>query len=468
MNGARLPSALTTLIRELDDDLAELEELIRTYEDLSAFLPDLLGFNGTRTYLLLAQNNGELLPTGGLISVYGVISIRDGRIQETRFGDAVTFGGKWLERTGAYVEPPAPLKRYLLKDVSWNLAVANWSPHFPTAAQDADRFFRLAGGESVDGVISINIHTIEELLRVTGPVRIESYDVTVSADNAFDVIEEHTRSAPEPDGDRKALVGLLADEIFSRLMHLPSAQWTSLIDTLERLRSQRQLAFFSHAATIQTLSGRLALAGALVETSGDYIMLVDANVHSTKLNIVLEQSIDLAVNVDGHGVAHHQLRVSYSNNLPEWSEGRDDLLVRRLMLDGLYGGYVRLLAPAGSQLESVTLAGREVGPEEIATEQDKAVFGRYFALASGEDTELAFTYRTFGRVRPEDDLLVYRLVLQKQPGTGAIPVRLRLTLPHGARLHSAELDGTAVESLALIETDLAEDRELIVRYQLDS
>ena len=466
VTAALLPPALAAAVRELDDDLAELDELVRTYDDLSAFIPDFLGFNGPRTYLVLAQNNAELLPTGGLISVYGVITIEDGRIVEKHFGDAVAYGGRWLERSGAYIEPPPPLRRYLLKDVSWNFALSNWSPHFPSAAREAERFFRLAGGPPVDGVIAINVRTIEELLRVTGPVRVESYEVMVSADNALEVIEEHTRSALEPEQDRKAFVGLLAEELLSRLMRASAQQWTPLVEALERLRDQRQLLFFSDHPGLQERVRSLGLDGALEQPDGDYVMLVDASVHSTKLNIVLEQRIDLTVQIDALGGAHHRLSVTYHNDLPAWSQGRDPDLVRRLMLSGRYGGYVRLLAPGGSRVQSVALAGREVGPEAIETERSKAVFGRYFALRSGEQAELAFGYTTPAVARPEGELLVYRLYLQKQPGTDAIPVGLQIILPAGARLHSADLDGRPVASVTRVETDLAEDRELVVRYRL--
>lgn len=462
--GAALPPALVSAVREMDQDLDELDELGETYDDLSAFLPAFLGFNGPRTYLVLAQNNAELLPTGGLISVYGVITIQDGRIQEKFFEDAVSYGGRWLERSDTYIEPPAPLKHYLLKDFGWNLAVSNWSPHFPTAAQDAERFFRLAGGRAVDGVIAINVHTIEELLRVTGPITVEPYGVTVIAENALDTIEEHTRTAQEPEADRKAFVGVLAEELLSRLMHARPEQWTPLVEALQRLRDGRQLLFFSHDEEMQTLAHRQGLDGSLETPNGDYLMLVDASVNSTKLNIALEQRIDLTVRIDALGNAQHQVTISYRNNLPAWSKGRDPLLVRRLMLGGLYGGYVRLLAPHSSLLESVTLAGREVGPEEIGTERDKAVFGRFFALASGQETQLGFLYTTSGIARFEDGLLVYRLHLQKQPGTGAVPLSISLILPDGATLRYAELDGSPVEPLTPIETDLSEDRELIIRY----
>ncbi len=404
-----LPGLPVEAIQELDEDMAELEELVGTYEHLSVLLPDFLGFNGPRTYLLLAQNNAELLPTGGLISVLGVITVEDGQILDKRFEDAIDFGTRWLARTGDHVEPPRPLAQYLLRETSWNLSLSNWSPHFPTAATEAERFYRLGGGQPVDGVIAINVRTIEELLRVTGPIAVESYGVTVTAENALEMIEEHTRTAQDPETDRKAFVGLVADELLPRLIDTPSEQWTSLVESMERLRDQRQILLFLHQDDLGDAADGLGLAGALETPDGDYFMLVDASVNSTKLNVVLDQRIDLTVRIDAAGAAWHQARVSYFNDLPAWSQGRDPTLVRRLMLDGLYGGYVRLLAPEGAELESVTLAGREAGVEEIGVEQGKAVFGRFFALPSGEEEELAFRYVTPSAAQSEDNVYVYRL-----------------------------------------------------------
>lgn len=467
VTGAELPPTLVSAIEEFDSDVQELDELHTTYEDMSAFLPEFLGFEGPKTYLVLAQNNAELMPTGGLVSVYGVITVEEGRITHKRFEDAVRFGGRWLERADAYIEPPPPLQHYLLGDTSWNLAVSNWSPHFPEAAMEAERFFQLAGGQPVDGVIGINVHTIEELLSVTGPLTVDSYNVTVSAENALDVIEEHTRSARDQAGDRKAFVGLLAEELLSRIANLPPAQWTPLLEALQRLRDERQVLLFFHDAEMQRLAERQDLDGGLETPDGDYLMLVDASVNSTKLNMVLGQAIDVRVQLDAFGVAQHDVTSSYENDLPAWAAGRDPGLVRRLMLGGVYGGYVRLLAPAGGTIERVTIKEREVGPEEVGEEHDKAVFGRFFALSSGETTAVGFSYTTPGVVRLDDAVFEYRLYLQRQSGTDAIPVRLHVELPDGAELESASLDGDAMDAPHSIATNLAQDRELVVRYTIE-
>ena len=468
LDGLSLLTPLTSVTQELDQDIEELAELVESYEEAAAFVPDFLGFHGPRTYLVLAQNNAELLPTGGLISVYGVLTLRDGRIEQMEFHDAIDFGEQWQARTGDYVEPPGPLKAYLLKDWSWNLSVSNWSPHFPTAAYQAQAFFQRGGGHPVDGVIAINVTTLEELLRVTGPVQIEEYDVTVTAENALDVTEELTRTALEPGTDRKAFVAFLADELVRRLMEASPSQWTSLVETVQRLRDEKNLLYYSYDPQVQALAERMELDGGLRPVPGDYLMLVEASVNSTKLNIAIDEEVRMHIQLDALGNAHSQVEVTYVNNVARWERGRDPLLVKRLMLDGMYGGYLRLLAPAGSRLLGVWDGQAEVGAEEVSREQDKQVFGRFFALPRESNKQLTFRYLSPGVVLANGPLHEYRLLIQKQPGAAAHPFTLSVAPPEGAKLIRAELDGEELSALENIETDLRQDRELVIYYRLES
>jgi hypothetical protein len=465
---------LAAALRELDSDLPEIEDALVRYQQASAFLPEFLGFNGPRTYLVLAQNNAELLPTGGLISVYGVMTLEDGHVRDMFFEDAIRFGERWQERTGEYVEPPAPLANYLLKDWSWNLALANWSPDFPTAARQAQRFFEMGGGQPVDGVLAITVSTLEELLKITGPVAVEEYGVTVDSENALDVIEALTRSPLEPGEDRKAIVAYVADEVLRRLLDAPPSQWSSLLDTVEHLREQKDILFYSFDEDVQKLVRDMGLDGGIQDQGGDYLMLVDASVNSTKLNIVLQQEVQVDIRLDELGNAQTRVDVSYENNLPAWEEGRDPQLVRKLMLGGMYGGYLRLLATARSRLLEVREGAQPVGVEEIGQEEGKTVFGRFFALPKGESTQLSFSYVAPSVVRTTAASREYRLFVQKQPGTSAIPLRVAITPPPGAQVLSVELDGSTEAAEAgepvtgnavEVKTDLSRDRELVVRYK---
>ena len=55
---------------------------------LTAVLPEILGENGPRTYLLIAQNENELRPTGGFISGSGTLVVENGAIQSIEMIDA--------------------------------------------------------------------------------------------------------------------------------------------------------------------------------------------------------------------------------------------------------------------------------------------------------------------------------------------------------------------------------------------
>jgi hypothetical protein len=457
---------LKSALAEVDEHSAEISDLVETYNQAAAFFPDFLGFKGPRTYLVLAQNNAELLPTGGLISVYGVVTLKDGSVESMSFADAIAFGEDWQNRTHEYVEPPAPLKNYLLKDWSWSLDVSNWSPDFPTAAQQAEAFFERQGGSPVDGVIAINVDTLEQLLGVTGPVDVADYNVTVDPSNVLDTTEALTRTPLEPGSDRKAFAAFLAEEMLHRLLYLPPDQWSPLLDTAEGFRDQKTVLFFSSDPAMESLAHQMKLDGALEETSGDYLMPVEASVNSTKLNIAIDKRIEMDVSLDDLGDAQSTVKLSYRNDLATWEQGRDPLLVQRLMLGGLYGGYLRLFTGPASRLLDVSIDGVSAGPEEIGSESGKGVFGRFFALPKGASREVAFSYVTPAVVDLTGETASYRLFIQKQPGTGAVPLTLHFMLPARAKLVSLDLDGKQLGGDSLeVQTDLSRDREIVLTYE---
>jgi hypothetical protein len=72
--------------------LLELTErylpLLRTGVKAARIAPWLLGANGARTYLILAQNDDERRPTGGWISGMGLVTVAQGNITGVTFQDS--------------------------------------------------------------------------------------------------------------------------------------------------------------------------------------------------------------------------------------------------------------------------------------------------------------------------------------------------------------------------------------------
>ncbi len=181
---ATLPSGLFgplgSASKQLGDSLNKLDGLVTGYNRAEALLPGLLGFDGARSYLVLPQNDTELFPSGGLISSYGIATFDNGSMGDIHFEYFEALYNRWQAATHEYVDPPAPLKQYLLHDYSWGLGEAGWFPDFPTTAGLASSFVQKGGAQATDGVIAIDLQFISALLGEFGSVYVPAYDVTVT------------------------------------------------------------------------------------------------------------------------------------------------------------------------------------------------------------------------------------------------------------------------------------------------
>ncbi len=85
---------------------------------------------------------------------------------------------------------------------------------------------------------------------------------------------------------------------------------------------------------------------------------------------------------------------------------------------------------------------------------------------------MSFLYTVPAVVQHDGRTATYRLYLQKQPGTRAIPWKVRIVLPPGARVLSLQVDDKSAEveggDQVEVITDLRRDREIMVRFQIES
>jgi len=183
--------------------IATYGPLLKAYVKVAADLPGILGWQEPRRYLVLTQNPAELRPTGGFIGSYGLVSFDKGKITERTFQDVYLLDNPV---DYPYVEPPPALAQHILRPgLTWSLRDANWSPDFPTSAQDALRLYvNKSEDTTVDGVVGVTTNTIDELLRITGPITVPDYDVTLAAGETTLKVLELTRASDDPDENRKA------------------------------------------------------------------------------------------------------------------------------------------------------------------------------------------------------------------------------------------------------------------------
>lgn len=466
---AAVPPDAAPQVLELRDmlvePLARYGSLLDAYQRMDDVLPRILGRDGTRRYLVLAQNPAEIRPTGGFTGTIGILELRDGGIEQMDFQDVYVLDSQ----TGMpYQEPPEALRAHLLNRSSWELADANWSPDFPTAAQDASRLYTLESGDAdIDGVIAITTFALDRLMEVTGPIEVSEYGVTVEPGDVTVVGIASTRDDSQG-FERKRFLDVLATTALDRLLATPPARWGELLEVVEQIGRERlALAWFPDPAEQALVSGT-PWGGEIRTDAGDYLALVDANVTpSSKLSLVVERSTDLDVTLDADGGAASTLRIGWQNEADLPGEPYTTLREASLNTDGVYGVYSRVLLPDGAQL--VDAVGESLlpvtGVEAIEEEAGRIGLGNYLLIEPGP-AWLEYAWKTPDVVIADGDDRHYRLTIQKQPGMGPEPLRVAIHLPDGAAVLEATPGTTIRGGDVTLETTLVEDLQLEIGYRL--
>ncbi len=165
--------------------LDDVDKVIALMDDgltLAVEIPNLLGATseGPKTYLLLAQNEDELRPTGGFITAAGTLLVQDGRILNLNFQNSIDFDN-WDR---PYPVAPWQLQQYMNTPVLI-FRDSNWFTDYRTSALYAEYLYSYANNHSVDGVIAFDQQFLVDVLKVAGPVELEGEEYPIDANNVI-------------------------------------------------------------------------------------------------------------------------------------------------------------------------------------------------------------------------------------------------------------------------------------------
>jgi hypothetical protein len=463
---SRVPDGLIGQVESVRDAMtARIEKygpLLDTYVTSSARLPAILGWDGPRRYLILTQDPAELRPTGGFIGSYGIITFDRGRITERGFQDVTPLDVPW---DYPFIKPPQELADYLLGPTQpWQFADSNWSPDFPTSANDALRLYTNESGDArIDGVLGITTYTIDELLKVTGPIAVPDYNATIASGETTLKVLQQTRAAPTPRGDRKAFLSAFADQLVTSLLALPPRKWGDLLGSADAFSRGHLLEAWFLDPADQGLVARSGLDGSVRQDVGDYLYPVDSNVApATKLNLLATRTLNLAVQIDAVGNARDTLNVTWDNRIeaPEWDPYRAMGNVGGHIL----GMYFRLLIPQRSRVEAVSGGGLApvTDPAVVEDEAGRTAIGTYLKIPPGS-ASLQYSWTSPYAANTDAPGGTYRLTIQAQPGLLPGPLTVTIRVPDGHRITAASPGLTVSGAVATLTTTF--DRDIVVGVQ---
>ncbi len=371
------------------------------------------GFNGEKTFLILFQNNMELRPGGGFIGSFGILKTKGGKISDVQIFDTGIFDAQ-IPNTET---PPYPLGD-MLPIKSWKMRDSNWSPDFKTNVEKAQYFYRLGGGqENFDGVIAISTSVLNSFLSITGPVKIDDYPGLYNDETAILQLEYQVEKGYVEQGieksDRKSVMKEMAQVLVEKAHNFSLSQQFALAQKIEDHLKKKDIQFFFRDDALQAEAEKLNWAGQTRDFDGDYLQVVDANLNSLKSDICIRRKIDYEIDLSADQ-PQAKLAIQYEHTC----RARDWMTTN-------YNDWTRVYALAGSWL-----VDSSVPPEEMrfSDELGKKVFGFPVYVPIGKTETVNLTYNLPADLKNK----TYHLLIQKQSGSGDLPVKIRVVQKDGS------------------------------------
>ncbi len=250
-------SQLNDVVDQLREPLATASELLDAYGPLIQQIPEILGCNGSRTYLIIAQCNSEVRATGGFPGAWGILTVENG---QATLGGFTTISGR-REVTFDLTDEEVNLFGDGMAISPGNL---NCTPDYPRAATLLASAWEAYMGQAVDGVFAMDPVFLQDILGLVGNVT-ASDGTVVDGTNAAWVLSSdvYWRYGEDPDMQDAffaEVAGLVADRVMEDLGAIDLGQ---LLDVVGRDADEgRLLLWFRNTDTEAALDG-MDIAGAL-------------------------------------------------------------------------------------------------------------------------------------------------------------------------------------------------------------
>ena len=286
---------------------------INDFQRLVPVLNEVLGGNGTRTYLVEQLNPAELRAGGGFIGSYTILRANEGTINVFKSGDAYDLANpRPLPGQKGFIPQPTPL-REIIPDTSWSFVDSNVYPDFPSNANAALKFVEPRIGKKLDGVIAFDYYTVAKMLSITGPLKVPGYGITVTSSN---LIQQLIKIDIAGTSYHKTILSAMAGPLMTRVSSLSADKWPGLLGAFNTLATQRHLQVYLKNEAAEKEIDRYGWSGVLNPTKASgFFMELEDNYWGNKVNYFLTRHYTITLTRSGN-VLHHKITVDFVNKTP--------------------------------------------------------------------------------------------------------------------------------------------------------
>lgn len=425
---------LRSQITDIQSITRDLSEKAPQFEAFFNAIPDFMGLNAPKRYMILMANNYELRMSGGFNTYLVIVELKEGIPEivysiDTYFIDEGDRAGSAARVVRAvpyhlrnYLYLPGNTFRWYARDATSN------NPDFQYAANDfLDIFWKpdRTLPQKIDGVIQINNDVAVDLLTAVGAVNTEKYSIRrddgsyitipiteFNGDNVILELENIAGGKLSQTIGRKEIIKFLGQSIFTKIYNSEATNLVHIVKVMLDSMSKKDVLIYSFDPKVQKAFEDLGYAGKIVKepTNADYLHVNRSNYGNGKADWskpgFVTQSVEKNVEVvDGKKIS--TVKVTIKNpKRPDWYK-----------IDPccFYNAYTRVYVPAGSKMISVTASdGSDVKGAEFTDDRIGKPYIESYSKQKKE-TELTVTY--VYQLPDNIDLDNYKLLLQRQSGS---------------------------------------------------
>lgn len=334
---------------EATDVLGPVAATARRARSITDVLPDLFGARGERTYLLALLNPSEQRFSGGAPLTVVPMEVADGTLS---MGEARDTTDPDLFRVGRWVK----VDGNPFHDGKLRLQTSTYAPDWSVSGEELLRGWERRTGQSVDGLVVVDMVALADMLRITGPVETEGYG-TLDAGNFTATLVGDYDTYPDNEARKdlnRAIVPLFAERL------LDPGDGLEKIESLRTSAQGRHVALWMRDPDVQSAVADIGLAGELSDTAHDYLAVFNQNTNESKADFWQRRTLASEVRLREDGSARVRLTITVHNDSPPYVQAFDDPR-RGTYVTKWNGMTLGVFLPVGAEVTSATAADRPQG-----------------------------------------------------------------------------------------------------------
>ena len=362
-----LIDAVRTRVGNLDGELSDLLPHIADAELATEVLPEMLGQERAKHYLVLFTTPSEARGLGGFIGNYAVMSIDGGRLAVATTGRRSELERSAVAAGATLSGPPGLLTRYgkfgLGGPDGGPVGPRSWSnltlePDWPSFATAAHELYNSSHDEPVDGVIVMDPWVLGQLSVYTGPI--ETRD---GRNLAGRELVDHVLLGQYASDSRLDELEVLSARLLDAILRATLPGPVELVRELDPLIDEQRLRVWSPDADEQELFQSVGVGDGLPALAdADAFSLAINNAGGSKIDAFLRTTTDVR-HVDGPDGPVVRATVELHNTAP--GEGYTDYVIGNLLDLPTGTSRLYLVAYTSDLVESATVDGDSVAVERL-------------------------------------------------------------------------------------------------------